>query len=117
MVCFFLRFPGLFLADFPCSRDKRINKRIQTKKISTTQYGDVVRISDVSSHGHMGNEEHTVQDLHDTLQSYYKVARKRFVDNLRMQVSDLRASVVILGVCTTSGSRPHAFTLAFYTNF
>ena len=36
----------------------------------------------------MGNDEHTIQELHDILQSYYKVARKRFVDNLRMQAGD-----------------------------
>lgn len=36
----------------------------------------------------MGNDEHTIQDLHDILQSCYKVARKRFVDALRMQAVD-----------------------------
>ena len=36
----------------------------------------------------MGNDDHTIQDLHDILQSYYKVARKRFVDTLRMQAVD-----------------------------
>lgn len=27
----------------------------------------------------MSNDDHTIQDLHDTLKSYYKAARKRFV--------------------------------------
>lgn len=36
----------------------------------------------------MSNSEHTVQDIRDILQSYYKVARKRFVDNVCMQASD-----------------------------
>lgn len=35
----------------------------------------------------MSNIEHTVQDLHDILRSYYKVARKRFVDNICMQAA------------------------------
>lgn len=34
------------------------------------------------------NLEHTVCDLHDILKSYYKVARKRFVDNVCMQSAD-----------------------------
>lgn len=34
------------------------------------------------------NLEHTVDDLHDILKSYYKVARKRFVDVLCMQAAD-----------------------------
>lgn len=36
----------------------------------------------------MSNFEHTVQDIHDILESYYKVARKRFVDNVCMQAVD-----------------------------
>ena len=36
----------------------------------------------------MSNSEYTVQDIHDILESYYKVARKRFVDNICMQAAD-----------------------------
>ena len=36
----------------------------------------------------IGNTEHTVQEIHDILKSYYKVARKRFVDNICTQASD-----------------------------
>ena len=35
-----------------------------------------------------GNLQHAVEDLHDILHSYYEVARKRFVDNVCMQVVD-----------------------------
>ena len=34
------------------------------------------------------NDDHTIQDLHDTLKSYYKVARKRFVDAVCLQAVD-----------------------------
>ena len=34
------------------------------------------------------NLQHAVEDLHDILRSYYKVARKRFVDNVCMQAVD-----------------------------
>lgn len=36
----------------------------------------------------MSNVEHTVNDLHDILEAYYKVARKRFVDVMCMQAAD-----------------------------
>ena len=35
-----------------------------------------------------GNMEYSVQELHDLLQSYYKVVRKRFVDNVCKQAAD-----------------------------
>ena len=36
----------------------------------------------------MSNIEHTVRDIHDILDSYYKVARKRFLDTVCMQAAD-----------------------------
>ena len=38
--------------------------------------------------GNMSNVEHTINDLHDNLEAYYKVARKRFVDVMCMQAAD-----------------------------
>jgi hypothetical protein len=35
----------------------------------------------------MSNAQHTVFEVHDILKAYYKVARKRFVDNVTMQAS------------------------------
>ncbi|CAF9915855.1 MAG: hypothetical protein HETSPECPRED_002601 [Heterodermia speciosa] len=69
-------------------RQKRLHNRIQSKTVSDCTHGEVVRTSDLYQHEHMGNEEHTIQDLHDVLESYYKVSRKTFVDNLRKQVGD-----------------------------
>jgi hypothetical protein len=43
---------------------------------------DIVQTHSIS------NVEHIVQEIHDILKSYYKVARKRFTDNLCMQASD-----------------------------
>ncbi len=34
------------------------------------------------------NLKHTIDDLHDILKAYYKVARKRFVDVICMQAAD-----------------------------
>lgn len=36
----------------------------------------------------MSNTQHTVFEVHDILKAYYKVARKRFVDNICMQAGD-----------------------------
>jgi hypothetical protein len=35
----------------------------------------------------MSNAQHTIFEVHDILKAYYKVARKRFVDNVCMQAS------------------------------
>ena len=44
--------------------------------------------SNVSQRAPLSNMEHTVRDIHDILKSYYKVARKRFVDNVCVQGTD-----------------------------
>jgi hypothetical protein len=56
--------------------------------IKDCSHGPVVRLADMMSSHPMSNTEHVVQDLHDILFSYYKVARKRFVDSVCMQATD-----------------------------
>ena len=36
----------------------------------------------------MGNDDHKIEDLHDTLKCYYKIARKRFVNVVCLQALD-----------------------------
>jgi uncharacterized protein YajQ (UPF0234 family) len=48
----------------------------------------VIKLDDLKHTQVRSNEDHTVLQIHDILQSYYKVARKRFVDCVRMQVAD-----------------------------
>ena len=50
--------------------------------------GTVVRLDDIVQNHPMSNTEYIVQDLHDILESYYKVARKRFVATICMQGTD-----------------------------
>ena len=45
----------------------------------------VVRISDILDHHVISNTEHVVQEIHDILESYYRVAPKRLVDNICKQ--------------------------------
>ena len=47
----------------------------------------MVRIDDVVENHALSNTDHLVQDMHDILKAYYKVARKRFVDNVCMLVA------------------------------
>ena len=70
------------------SRKKRLSKELEPKVLQTHQYGDVVRFTDIMQNNPLSNSTHTVREIHDILRSYYKVARKRFVDCVRMQVSD-----------------------------
>ena len=70
------------------SRQLRMKESMSSKSFSGCNHGTVVRLEDIVQNHPMSNAEHTIQDLHDILQSYYKVARKRFVDSLRMQAAD-----------------------------
>ncbi|KAJ6040681.1 uncharacterized protein N7446_004002 [Penicillium canescens] len=67
-------------------RQKRANS-IQAKKAFDSPEGKVVRVDDLKHQQNMSNAEHAVQDLQDILESYYKVARKRFVDSVCMQAT------------------------------
>ena len=49
------------------------------------KHGNVSRLMDAQRTHPMSNTQHIIQDIHDILQSYYKVARKRFVDNVVKQ--------------------------------
>ncbi len=55
---------------------------------SDCSHGSVVRVQDVVQHHPPSNTEHVIQEIHDILLSYYELARNRFVDNMRMQVTD-----------------------------
>lgn len=48
----------------------------------------MVKLADISQSHPLSNTDHVVVEIHDILRSYYKVARKRFVDCVRMQVAD-----------------------------
>jgi hypothetical protein len=58
------------------------------KSIDNCSHGSVVRLTDITQNHPMSNTDHVIQDIHDILKSYYKVARKRFVDNICMQAAD-----------------------------
>lgn len=60
-----------------------IQRNGQTQK-DQNKYPDL----ELVAAGPMSNLNHIVRDIHDILESYYKVARKRFVDPVCMQATD-----------------------------
>lgn len=62
--------------------------QMEKNKFVTDDGTEVVALHDIGHTFNVSNLEHTIQDLHDILRSYYKVARKRFVDNICMQGAD-----------------------------
>lgn len=70
------------------SRQDRLRKALAEKSFSDCQHGTVVRMEDITQSHDLSNADHVVVEIHDILRSYYKLARKRFVDCVRMQVAD-----------------------------
>ena len=70
------------------SRQQRQKSSLAKHVINIDQHGDMVRLDDITQTPSGGNTEHAIRELHDTLQSYYTVARKRFVDAICMHAVD-----------------------------
>jgi Dynamin central region/Dynamin family len=74
------------------SRTERINSALKAQAIPVKFTGEesrnMVYVDSIAHSVQMGNIEQTVEDIHAILKSYYKVARKRFVDVVCMQAAD-----------------------------
>lgn len=70
------------------SRQDRMIAVMQEFTFSDCSHGSVVKLTDAQRTHPMSNTEYIIQDIHDILQSYYKVARKRFADNVVKQAID-----------------------------
>lgn len=71
-------------------RRVRIEDRLKKMKAWHTEDDDrqpLLRLEDILN-SYASNAEHRIEELGDVLQSYHKVARKRFVDNVCKQVVD-----------------------------
>ncbi|KAH7049446.1 dynamin GTPase [Macrophomina phaseolina] len=69
------------------ARQERLKAGVSGKTIQGEDNRPVVRLDDLIVTDNMSNKDHTVQDLHDILRSYYKVARKNLVDNVYKQAA------------------------------
>ena len=70
------------------SRQERLKALMQKQSFEAANHGTVVKLDSILTTSTSSNLEHTICDLHDILKSYYKVARKRFVDVVCMQAAD-----------------------------
>ncbi|KAH0360172.1 dynamin GTPase, partial [Aureobasidium melanogenum] len=74
------------------SRQKRLRASLEKHATFQTNAHGVPRstiaLDDIVQNHPMSNAQHTVFEVHDILKAYYKVARKRFVDNVCMQAAD-----------------------------
>ncbi|KAB8238110.1 dynamin family protein [Aspergillus alliaceus] len=69
-------------------RQRRLRSSLEAKAGLDRNNRQVVQLDDLSVSNHMSNTAYTIRDIHDILLSYYKVARKRFVDNILIQAAD-----------------------------
>ena len=72
------------------SREARLKRKFEALNSWSTEGSErepLLRLKDILGVV-VSNDDHTIQDLHDTLKSYYKVARKRFVDAVCLQAVD-----------------------------
>ncbi|KAL4782886.1 P-loop containing nucleoside triphosphate hydrolase protein [Aspergillus varians] len=66
-------------------RDERVRVRLEAMGLGDTNRVGV-SLSEVMQRVHLSNEAQAVNDIHDILKAYYKVALKRFADNVVIQV-------------------------------
>lgn len=72
-------------------------------------YSSVVRLSNAKRTHPISNTDYIVQDIHNILKSYYKVACKRFVNNIIKQATD---HFLVTGLKTPL----HLFSLNFISS-
>lgn len=70
------------------ARSKEAEEALQVPTFAIQLQPEVTTTDHLERISGISNLKHTVQDIHDILRAYYKVARKRFVDNICMQATD-----------------------------
>jgi hypothetical protein len=68
--------------------EKLLGKHAEPQGAPWHQGNKFVLLDRIKQSMAIDNSEHTIQDIHDILESYYNVARERFVDIVCMQGSD-----------------------------
>ena len=65
-------------------REGRFMARLKKAGLETGNFD--IDLENLVHHVHLSNEDQAVNDIHDVLKTYYKVAIKRFMDNVVMSV-------------------------------
>ncbi|KAL3482061.1 P-loop containing nucleoside triphosphate hydrolase protein [Aspergillus californicus] len=68
-------------------REDRVRARLGDMGVQDGEH-HLVNFNQMMSSLHLSNEDQAVHDLHDILKAYYKVALKRFADNVIVQVTE-----------------------------
>lgn len=66
-------------------REERVLARL---KAAGCRDGYEIDLANILRSVHLSNEDQAVNDIHDTLKAYYKVALKRFTDNVVVQITE-----------------------------
>lgn len=67
----------------------KLKKQGESLKSHKADGGDEASyLNDLIREVHLSNDRSAVHDIHDTLEAYYKVAVKRFIDNVVIQVTE-----------------------------
>lgn len=74
-----------FADTLSATRQDRVIQRLKRLGIQEHDTNIVVNLAEVAAVAHLGNEEQAIYDIHDILKAYYKVAIKRFIDNVVLQ--------------------------------
>jgi hypothetical protein len=69
-------------------REERVRARLYDMGLQDDNMVYSVSLNQVMSRLHLSNEDQAVHDIHDILKAYYKVALKRFTDNVILQVTE-----------------------------
>lgn len=76
------------VTDPNCSRQGNASADLKKHAFTDFNHGMIVKLADATQTTRsMSNDEYVVQDIHDILQSYYKVSRKTFVDSVSKQAA------------------------------
>ncbi|KFY67375.1 hypothetical protein V496_01566 [Pseudogymnoascus sp. VKM F-4515 (FW-2607)] len=67
------------------TREERVLDRLKKVGLEDGQY-QTIDLAAITRAAHLSNEDQAVNDIHDILKAYYKVALKRFMDNVVLQV-------------------------------
>ena len=68
-------------------REERVLARLKARGFHD---GSAFNMDVVMRSVHLSNEDQTVNDIHDILKAYYKVAMKRYTDNIVLQIVERR---------------------------
>jgi hypothetical protein len=74
-----------FADTLAATREERVLKRLQAVGLADG-YHQNIDLKKITRAAHLSNEDQAVNDIHDILKAYYRVALKRFTDNIVLQV-------------------------------